>query len=335
MSPRASNSESGPTGRVMSTIRNNPEGLLLVAAGCALLMRSGGRQHERQTNRIGDGLETARYGSDWAGQEKSWAEQKRDETTDRITQTAENVRDRGVDLAGRASEATSSFASSVSDYAAGTGRTIAEGSTRMASQAQSALQDAVNRLIEDQPLAVPLIGLAAGAALAAVFPASDIEKRTLGPAGEHMTKAAEDAGKKLRKAAGKAEQRLEEAADEHGLNKEGVKEVAGEVADAFSSTFSGREGDGQTSSATERASPSTDAGRMSGQSSFTQTDGGPSSSETKPTARDNQRGDGVGKQVRAVPAEPGPMPSSSSAAAAPKSSSSTTTPNTTGPGRNR
>jgi hypothetical protein len=317
----------------MSTIRNNPEGLLLLAAGCALLMRSGSRQHERQPYRMGDGMEARRYGGDWTEQNRSWAEQKRDETTDRMAQTAESARHYGADLAGRASEATSSFASSVSDYAAGTGRTIAEGSTRMARQAQSGVQDSADRLIEDQPLAVPLIGLAAGAALAAIFPASNIEKRTLGPAGERMTDAAEDAGRKLRKAAGKAEQRLEEAADEHGLNKEGLKEVAGEAADAFSSTFSGKEGDSQASSTTGPASPSTDTGPSS-QSSFSQTGGKPSSSETGPGAKDDQRGDGVGKQARPVPGQPSSMPPSNSTAATPRSSP-TTTPNTTGPGRDR
>ena len=35
---------------LVSTVKKNPEGLLLLAAGCALLMRSGGRSSQRRSS---------------------------------------------------------------------------------------------------------------------------------------------------------------------------------------------------------------------------------------------------------------------------------------------
>src|SRR4029078_3683924 len=88
--------------------------------------------------------------------------------------------------------------------------------------------------VKEQPLTVALVGAAAGAAVAAAFPATDLESRTLGPTGERLRDAAGKAGEQLKDAATKAGQRLAAAADERGLNTEGLKEVAQDVGEAFS-----------------------------------------------------------------------------------------------------
>jgi len=90
-------------------------------------------------------------------------------------------------------------------------------------------------------LTVALVGAAAGAAVAAAFPASDLENRTLGPTGERLRDAAGRAGEQLKDAATKAGQRLAAAADERGLNTEGLKEVARDVGETFSSALEGEE----------------------------------------------------------------------------------------------
>jgi hypothetical protein len=46
--------------------------------------------------------------------------------------------------------------------------------------------------MREQPLAVAALGLAAGAALAAIFPPTEVEQRTLGPARDALTGAARD-----------------------------------------------------------------------------------------------------------------------------------------------
>jgi hypothetical protein len=70
------------------------------------------------------------------------------------------------------------------------------------------------------PLAVALVGLAAGAALAAALPTTISERRVLGPARQRVYEAAETAGQKITEAAG---ERL------RGAVQERVKEVVREV----------------------------------------------------------------------------------------------------------
>ena len=83
-------------------------------------------------------------------------------------------------------------------------------------------------------MAVALAGIAAGAAIAAAFPVTELENRTLGTTGEQMRETAGKAGEQLKDAASKAGQRLAAAADERGLNTEGFKEVARDVGQTFS-----------------------------------------------------------------------------------------------------
>ena len=82
-------------------------------------------------------------------------------------------------------------------------------------------------------MAVAIAGLAAGAAVAAAFPATRMERETLGPAGQRLSEAASSAGERLSEAASAAGERLMSVAEEKGLNAAGVKEVARDVADTF------------------------------------------------------------------------------------------------------
>ena len=72
----------------------------------------------------------------------------------------------------------------------------------------------MSRVLREQPLAVVMAGLAAGAAVAVVFPTTEIEERTLGPAGESVRQAAGKAAERVKDAAGKAGERLKSAAEE-------------------------------------------------------------------------------------------------------------------------
>ena len=161
---------------LIGTAKRHPEALLVLAAGCALLMRSGGRSSQSR--------------NESAGSDGRWATEKTSEVVS--------------DLKGRVGDA----ASSVSDYAGGVGRTISAQTSQIAGQAQSTLQTGLGYLLREQPLALVVLGLAVGAAVATLLPATEIEEQTLAPArdaiagvtgkvGENLIEAASDAGQQL------------------------------------------------------------------------------------------------------------------------------------------
>jgi gas vesicle protein len=94
--------------------------------------------------------------------------------------------------------------------------------------------------MREQPLAVALLGAAAGAAIATLFPATKIEERTLGPARDALTEAARDMGENVMQSAKEAGEHLKQSAVERGLTPDGMTEMAREAADAFKSRMSGK-----------------------------------------------------------------------------------------------
>ena len=188
---------------LVGAAQRNPEGILLVAAGCALMMRSTARGQQTQA-----GSQTAPESSRRGPSEAA----------------REYMSDAGEKLAATAS----SVVSSAGDYADDARRTISETSGRMAQRTQSTLQETMTRVVQEQPLTFALLGLATGAAVAAVLPASEMEKEALGQAGEVLADSAEKAGQRLKDSASKAGERIKTVAEDS------LKEVAKDVAGAFS-----------------------------------------------------------------------------------------------------
>ena len=223
---------------ILGALRRNPEGLLLLAAGAALLMRRSGtplftdstpRQNQYRTGQGGD---------------NAFSENGRN-LGDRLAQATQAAGEYASDVTERVSRTASTYASSISDYA----DEAADRSRQFAHQAQSSLQSTAQQILQEQPLAVALVGFAAGAAVAAAFPATEVEKRALGPTGERLMDAAERAGDHLKEAGAQAGESLMNAAEERGLTGEGLKEVAREVGDAFSTALSGDQPPKQASQA--------------------------------------------------------------------------------------
>jgi hypothetical protein len=216
--------------------RRQPEALLLMAAGCALLMRGGNGKGGRRSYARGDFdvLESERGSRHASGQGIG----------QRLSQSAQSAAEYASDMGGRVADTASAYAESVSDLATDAGRSISEGSERLARQAQSTFQSGMDRLLRDQPLAVAAIGLAAGAAVAAAFPSTDIESRTLGGAREALGDAMEKAEGAMVDAAGKAGERLKSMA------AEGLVGLAGQAASAFTEAGSATE---QSGAAGQRA----------------------------------------------------------------------------------
>jgi hypothetical protein len=217
----------------MSAVKKNPEGLLLLAAGCALLFRtrsSRSRQwsHGYQSYPSGQGQHGPRMEHRGSGG-KDW------EMPEGMSRAADTAREYASNVGKTVGETARSYASAAGEYADHASQTIRDQSGRIAEQTQSMIE----RIVREQPLAVAIAGAAAGAALAAAFPSTRMERETLGPTGKRLSEAATSAGEKLSKAASAAGERLMSAADERGVNAEGLKEVARDVAGSFEKSFSG------------------------------------------------------------------------------------------------
>jgi hypothetical protein len=225
---------------LMTTARRNPEALLLLAAGCALLMRSGRGTPSKAPQR--------RQYSEYAGYEAEAGPSYRpakdtvaSKAGDAISRAGETASEYASDMKDRISETAGSYAQSVSEFAQDAGRSISEQSERLRRGAQSTMQQGMNSVLREQPLAVAVAGLAAGAAIAAVFPSTKIENRAFGGAHEALAEAASKAGENLMGAAGKAGERLKTAAAERGLTPDGLKNLAGDVAGTFVNAVSGED----------------------------------------------------------------------------------------------
>jgi hypothetical protein len=215
---------------LIGTAKRNPEALLVLAAGCALMMRGGGSSSNRGS--------AVGYDRDYYGNREpqarppgSWREA--------ATQAVEGATAHASDIKDRVTDAASSYASSVSDYAGSVGRTISTQTSRLADQTQSSVGTGIGYVLREQPLALVVLGVAAGAALAALLPSTEVENQTLGPAHEAIAGAAGKVGENLMDAVGEAGERLKQGAAERGLSSEGLKGLAHEVADTFANKVSG------------------------------------------------------------------------------------------------
>jgi gas vesicle protein len=242
------NSYGQPMDWLMATARRNPEAFLVMAAGAALLMRGRGSSPNRAPD--------YRQMRNWQGSGQS--EARAPGTADNMRQSARGYASTVSDTTNRAagaaseyasaaSDAVRSYASTAADYAnqAGEGvrlhaSRLADQATSFASQAQSAVQSGAGTVMREQPLAVALLGVAAGAAVAALFPSTKVEERTLGPARDALTEAARDMGENVVQSAKEAGEHLKQSAVDRGLTPDGMKEMAREAADAFTSRMSGK-----------------------------------------------------------------------------------------------
>jgi len=228
---------------IMGTVTRNPEGLLLLAAGVALLMRSGRGPSVGRNSFSG-----RNEGQYRAGREDSASgiRERVGEAARRAGEYVSGATERAGEYVSEAtdkvSETAGSYASSASEYANEAARIAAERSRRMADQ----VRDTADYLVREQPWAVALTGLLAGAAVAAAFPSTRLERRTLGEVGERLRSAAGTMGEQVMEAGMQAGERLSEVAEERGLTSEGLKQAARDVGETFSSALAGKESSTQS-----------------------------------------------------------------------------------------
>jgi hypothetical protein len=231
MNTSSSTTGFGAAGWLMSSVKKNPEGFLLLAAGCALLLRTGsGRSVSQNPQRPGGGEYDA-GGMRRNSRNPDWG------ISDGVSRAAESAQEYASNIGDTVTDAANRYASTASDYAEGARRTIVDQSGRIADQAQST----VDVVVREQPLAVAIAGLAAGAAIASIFPASRMERETLGPAAQRLAEVSNTAKDRLAEAASAAGEHLKNVAEEKGLNAGGLKDVTRDVADTFEKSITGQD----------------------------------------------------------------------------------------------
>jgi hypothetical protein len=215
------NMDSRPGDWFVDTARRNPEALLVLAAGAALLMRGGSRSRSRvmaadYSSFSRDDREDrpdAYYGG---GEEESYQSSRGGGLREKIGGAAAKAGEFTSGIGTQVAETSRSYAATVGQYAE-TGR------RRVARQAYRARRHA-GQTLHEQPLLVASLGLAAGAAIAAMLPRVEIEERALRPARDALGDAANRAAASLREAATDAGRRLQEGAAD--LGAAALKEAA-------------------------------------------------------------------------------------------------------------
>jgi hypothetical protein len=144
---------------------------------------------------------------------------------------SDTTRQSGPGFGQMAVEHAKEFTSSTGEYVEGAGQVVLDQSSQIVERTRGAIE----RIIQDQPMAVALAGLAAGAAVAATFPPSQVERATLGEAGKRLTDSATGLGERLTEAASAAGERLKTA-----VVTDTLANVARDVAGNFG-TISGSE----------------------------------------------------------------------------------------------
>lgn len=269
---------------LVSTARRNPEALLVLAAGCALLMRS--RSSDTSSDSWTRDEYSSRYYRDVESRGRSVADgMSYDDAQARARDVAGDV----SDAAGRGAQAVRGYASQVSDRISDAAAPYAERMSGFAGQVRQSVADLPNQamsrvqggfaqVLREQPLALAVAGLAAGAAVAALFPASAVERRAFGPAHDAMADAASRAMDSVTTAASETGERLKQTAEQKGLDPDGLKDMAREVAGEFADRVAGKmSGSGSSVPSTEAGSLAPEQGedvhRGSGQTASTQTSG--------------------------------------------------------------
>lgn len=221
--------------RVAEAIRRNPEGLLLLGAGVALMLRhaasSAGGAAERQSraSRASD-----RYDADGAGETSGGSAAS--ELAGKVSAAAGDVRsyvaEAAQDLTDRASE-------------------YGQAASRRAREAADSAYRSAEGVFETHPMSIAVAGLAAGCLAAAVFPPTRFERDTLGPIGRRAADAAAETGELVKSAAVervtsaalKAGGQLKDAVAEGRVNTGNIGEVARDIASDFKSNLTGGAGE--------------------------------------------------------------------------------------------
>lgn len=205
---------------LVSAARRNPEAVLVLAAGLAMLLRKG-----------------------IAGQSSARGDYEIDDGYDGFAEDEEGLRGRLEDVTGAVREGVTEAAEVAAEYAAEVGERAYETAARIGNGAYST----ADMVLRQQPLAVAVLGLAAGAAVAAVLPPTEVERRTLSPARGKLADAADRAADSLKEAASEAARDVKARVVDSVIAGSG--DVARDAAETFARNLRSEPGRDRTGSA--------------------------------------------------------------------------------------
>jgi hypothetical protein len=202
---------SGIAGFVSETMRKRPEALLLLAAGAALMMTSGRGQGLRES--------VSRAGAGGIGERLHSA-------ADSASHLASDMRERVGDQVDELREAAGGYAHRAARRAQEQSEALTERTGAAMNRVRSGVQENIDYMLHEQPIALGALSLLAGVIIGAALPRTVLESRTLGVTREPLRgrmeafkAAASDAGEKVKEAvsgavseAGKARDSIVQAA---------------------------------------------------------------------------------------------------------------------------
>lgn len=225
---------------LVTKVKQNPEAFLVLAAGCALLLRAGGSASRGTGDYRNGGLNNESRLDAIRDRTAAAASNVATDLQDRVKNTATAVSQKASDYAatlsdqaGALSERATGYVASLSDQASDWGRGVADETARMGARARSSMQDGVGRMVKEQPFAVAVLGFAAGAAVAAFLPPTQAERDVLRPLGEAAADVAAAGLDQIKGAASATGEQLKDAAQRRGLSAEGIKDMAREATQTF------------------------------------------------------------------------------------------------------
>ena len=241
---------------LMTKVKQNPEAFLVLAAGCALLLRAGGSR-SRGSNPRSERLERpeplgrhARSDDRRSAQCCGRPPGSRQGHRCRSLRKGFGLRRVPVRPCQRNLRTSGRLRVCLSDQASDWGRSVADETARMSARARSSMQDGLGRMVKEQPFAVAALGIAVGAAVAAFLPPTQAEQDALRPFGEAAANAVNSGVNQIKDAVSATGDQLKDAAQRRGLNAEGIKDMAREATQTFTDKLGG-----STAHETPAASP--------------------------------------------------------------------------------
>ena len=236
---------------LMAKVKQNPEAFLVLAAGCALLLRGSGLgSMVQRSGARNEGWNDLRERT--AATARGYAADLRDRVSDTTAAASDKASGYATALSENASaisERASDYVSSLSDQATDWGRNVADEATRMGARARSSMQTQADRVVREQPFAIAALGVALGAAVAALLPPSQVERDALRPVRDAASDAVTGAAERVKGAVSATAEHLKDAAEQKGLTPEALKDVARNATQTFGDTLArGTESPGSSSS---------------------------------------------------------------------------------------
>ena len=105
-----------------------------------------------------------------------------------VSNVASGLSDRASEASSTASELAGSYSETIAGYAGDAQEAVLERSQRVVAGARSSARTELNFVLEDQPLVLAAIGVAAGAALGAILPGTSDEKAPIRRLRESLNK---------------------------------------------------------------------------------------------------------------------------------------------------